>query len=91
MKVYGHHHYQRVEMNENVLGELKKLFDAKSEHLHQTLALHSYTSVLSRVQVESYIYMLLNSSAVLRSLAVSHQDQGTEIVSFLLFLTVEKN
>lgn len=64
-------------MNENVLGELKKLFDAKSEHLHQTLALHSYTSVLSRLQVESYIYTLLNSSAVLRSLAVSQQDQGT--------------
>ncbi|XP_012973495.1 ectopic P granules protein 5 homolog isoform X2 [Mesocricetus auratus] len=75
VKVYGHHHYQRVEMNENVLGELKKLFDAKSEHLHQTLALHSYTSVLSRLQVESYIYTLLNSSAVLRSLAIYQQDQ----------------
>ncbi|XP_076768507.1 ectopic P granules protein 5 homolog isoform X1 [Arvicanthis niloticus] len=75
VKVYGHHHYQRVEMNENVLGELKKLFDAKSEHLHQTLTLHSYTSVLSRLQVESYIYTLLNSSAVLRSLAVYQAEQ----------------
>lgn len=63
-------------MNENALGELKKLFDAKSEHLHQTLALHSYTSVLSRLQVESYIYALLNSSAVLRSLAIHQQGQG---------------
>lgn len=63
-------------MNENVLGELKKLFDAKSEHLHQTLALHSYTSVLSRLQVESYIYALLNSSTVLRSLAIQQQGQG---------------
>ncbi|XP_006973919.1 ectopic P granules protein 5 homolog isoform X1 [Peromyscus maniculatus bairdii] len=79
VKVYGHHHYQRVEMNESVLGELKKLFDAKSEHLHQTLALHSYTSVLSRLQVESYIYMLLNSSAVLRSLAVYQQDQVSKL------------
>ncbi|CAO2594519.1 Ectopic P granules protein 5 homolog [Lemmus lemmus] len=79
VKVYGHHQYQRVEMNENVLGELKKLFDAKSEHLYQTLALHSYTSVLSRLQVESYIYTLLNSSAVLRSLAVSQQDQGSKL------------
>ncbi|KAM7320549.1 hypothetical protein ACRRTK_020992 [Alexandromys fortis] len=79
VKVYGHHHYQRVEMNENVLGELKKLFDAKSEHLHQTLALHSYTSVLSRLQVESYIYTLLSSSAFLRSLAVSQQDQGSKL------------
>ncbi|XP_019654009.2 ectopic P granules protein 5 homolog isoform X4 [Ailuropoda melanoleuca] len=70
VKVSGYHRYQRVEMNENALGELKKLFDAKSEHLHQTLALHSYTSVLSKLQVESYIYALLSSSALLRSLAI---------------------
>ncbi|XP_006144470.1 ectopic P granules protein 5 homolog [Tupaia chinensis] len=78
VKVYGCHRYQRVEMNENALGELKKLFDAKSEHLHQTLALHSYTSVLSRLQVESYIYALLNSSAVLRSLAIHQQGQASK-------------
>nr|XP_012645766.1 ectopic P granules protein 5 homolog isoform X1 [Microcebus murinus] len=78
VKVSGYHRYQRVEMNENALGELKKLFDAKSEHLHQTLALHSYTSVLSRLQVESYIYGLLNSSAVLRSLAIHQQGQASK-------------
>uniref|UniRef100_A0A3Q2H5I7 Ectopic P-granules 5 autophagy tethering factor n=1 Tax=Equus caballus TaxID=9796 RepID=A0A3Q2H5I7_HORSE len=78
VKVSGYHRYQRVEMNENALGELKKLFDAKSEHLHQTLALHSYTSVLSRLQVESYIYALLNSSAVLRSLAIHQQGQASK-------------
>lgn len=66
-------------MNENVLGELKKLFDAKSEHLHQTLTLHSYTSVLSRLQVESYIYTLLNSSAVLSSVAVYQTDQVSKL------------
>ncbi|KAM4841336.1 ectopic P granules protein 5 homolog isoform 2-T2 [Thomomys bottae] len=79
VKVYGYHRYQRVEMNENALGELKKLFDAKSEHLHQTLALHSYTSVLSKLQVESYIYALLNSSAVLRSLAIHQQGPASEM------------
>ncbi|XP_049638396.1 ectopic P granules protein 5 homolog [Suncus etruscus] len=73
VKVSGYHRYQRVEMNDNALEELKRLFDAKSEHLHQTLALHSYTSVLSRLQVESYLYALLNSPAVLRSLA-THQE-----------------
>ncbi|KAM7126608.1 ectopic P granules protein 5 homolog isoform 4-T5 [Molossus nigricans] len=78
VKVSGYHRYQRVEMNENALGELKKLFDAKSEHLHQTLVLHSYTSVLSRLQVESYIYALLNSSAVLRSLAIHQQGQASK-------------
>ncbi|XP_042766523.1 ectopic P granules protein 5 homolog isoform X1 [Panthera leo] len=81
VKVSGYHRYQRVEMNENALGELKKLFDAKSEHLHQTLALHSYTSVLSKLQVESYIYALLNSSAVLRSLAVQGRA-GKQTESF---------
>ncbi|XP_045430840.1 ectopic P granules protein 5 homolog isoform X2 [Pipistrellus kuhlii] len=80
VKVSGYHRYQRVEMSENALGELKKLFDAKSEHLHQTLALHSYTSVLSRLQVESYIYTLLNSSAVLRSLAVHQQGRASKQV-----------
>ncbi|XP_008592561.1 PREDICTED: ectopic P granules protein 5 homolog [Galeopterus variegatus] len=78
VKVSGYHRYQRVEMNESALGELKKLFDAKSEHLHQTLALHSYTSVLSKLQVESYIYALLNSSAVLRSLAIHQQGRASK-------------
>uniref|UniRef100_A0A8B9P2L5 Ectopic P-granules autophagy protein 5 homolog n=1 Tax=Apteryx owenii TaxID=8824 RepID=A0A8B9P2L5_APTOW len=74
-KVSGHHRYQTVEMNESVLGELKKLFEAKAEHVHQTLALHLYTSVLSRLQVESYIYRLLNSSSLLRSVALQQQEQ----------------
>uniref|UniRef100_A0A8I3W1K7 Ectopic P-granules 5 autophagy tethering factor n=1 Tax=Callithrix jacchus TaxID=9483 RepID=A0A8I3W1K7_CALJA len=78
VKVSSYHRYQRVEMNENALGELKKLFDAKSEHLHQTLALHSYTSVLSRLQVESYIYALLSSSAVLRSLVIHQQGRASK-------------
>ncbi|NXV38771.1 EPG5 protein, partial [Rissa tridactyla] len=74
-KVTGYHRYQTVELNESVLGELKKLFEAKAEHVHQTLALHSYTSVLSRLQVESYIYRLLSSSSLLRSVALQQQDQ----------------
>ncbi|XP_051498646.1 ectopic P granules protein 5 homolog isoform X3 [Apus apus] len=74
-KVTGHHRYQTVELNENVLGELKKLFEAKTEHVHQTLALHSYTSVLSRLQVESYVYRLLSSSSLLRSVALQQQEQ----------------
>ncbi|KAB1256285.1 Ectopic P granules protein 5-like protein [Camelus dromedarius] len=81
VKVSGYHRYQRVEMSESALGELKKLFDAKSEHLHQTLALHSYTSVLSRLQVESYIYALLNSSAVLRSLAIHQEGRASKQIA----------
>lgn len=59
-----------------MLGELKRLLEAKAEHVHQTLALHSYTSVLSRLQVESYVYRLLSSSSLLRSVALQQQEQG---------------
>ncbi|XP_063814425.1 ectopic P granules protein 5 homolog [Pseudophryne corroboree] len=73
-KVVGYHHYQTAEVNASALGDLKRLFELKSDHLHQTFALHSYTSVLSRLQVESYIYELLNNSPFLRSVAVYHPD-----------------
>ncbi|XP_077792636.1 ectopic P granules protein 5 homolog isoform X1 [Podarcis muralis] len=72
-KVSGHHRYQTVEMNEGALGDLKRLFEAQAEHVHQTLALHLYTSVLSRLQVESYIYRLLSSSSSLRSVGIQQQ------------------
>lgn len=75
-KVFGHHRYQTVEANEGALGELKKLFEAKAEHMHQTLALHLYTSVLSRLQVESYLYGLLSCSPWLRSIGVQQREPG---------------
>ncbi|XP_042305293.1 ectopic P granules protein 5 homolog isoform X2 [Sceloporus undulatus] len=75
-KVSGHHRYQTVEVNEGALGELKRLFEAQAEHVHQTLALHLYTSVLSRLQVESYIYGLLSSSPLLKSLGIQQHDRA---------------
>ncbi|KAM6219553.1 ectopic P granules protein 5 homolog [Rhynchocyon petersi] len=80
VKVSGYHRYQRVEMNENALGELRKLLDAKAEHLHQTVALHSYTSVLSRLQVESYIYALLKGLPVLSAIAIHQQGPAPKQV-----------
>ncbi|KAM8960937.1 ectopic P granules protein 5 homolog [Pelodytes ibericus] len=77
-KVVGYHHYQRAEVNASALADLKRLFELKSDHLHQTFALHSYTSVLSRLQVESYIYGLVNNSPFLRSVAVYHPDHGSQ-------------
>ncbi|CAM4569444.1 unnamed protein product [Caretta caretta] len=77
-QVSDYHRYQTVEMNASVLGELKRLFEAKAEHVHQTLVLHSYTSMLSRLQVESYIYGLLNSSSLLRSVTVQQQEQASK-------------
>ncbi|XP_074851932.1 ectopic P granules protein 5 homolog isoform X3 [Carettochelys insculpta] len=77
-QVSDHHRYQTVEMNQSVLGELKRLFEAKAEHVHQTLVLHSYTSVLSHLQVESYIYGLLSSSSLLRSVAVQEQEPASK-------------
>ncbi|KAM4707195.1 ectopic P granules protein 5 homolog [Discoglossus pictus] len=77
-KVVGYHHYQTAEVNTSALGDLKRLFELKSDHLHQTFALHSYTSVLSRLQVESYIYALVNNSPFLRSVAVYHPDHAPQ-------------
>uniref|UniRef100_A0A8C2FK11 Ectopic P-granules autophagy protein 5 homolog (C. elegans) n=1 Tax=Cyprinus carpio TaxID=7962 RepID=A0A8C2FK11_CYPCA len=74
-KVYGYHCYQQVTLNEAALAELKHLFSAKAEILHQTVALHSYTSILSRLQVESYLYRLLSSNPSTKSVAV--QDTST--------------
>ncbi|XP_016089928.1 ectopic P granules protein 5 homolog [Sinocyclocheilus grahami] len=74
-KVFGYHCYQQVTMNEAALTELKHLFSAKTEILHQTVALHSYTFILSRLQVESYLYRLLSSNPTTKSVAV--QDTST--------------
>ncbi|XP_053304240.1 ectopic P granules protein 5 homolog [Spea bombifrons] len=79
-KVVGYHHYQTAEVNEPALGDLKRLFELKCDHLHQTFALHSYTSVLSRLQVESYIYGLVENSPFLRSVAIHTPDHGFQKV-----------
>ncbi|KAK2845489.1 hypothetical protein Q7C36_010343 [Tachysurus vachellii] len=69
-KVSGYHRFQQVVLNESVISELKHLFKTKAELLHQTIALHAYTSVLSRLQVESYLYNLLSTNLITRSVAV---------------------
>uniref|UniRef100_A0A665WYL0 Ectopic P-granules autophagy protein 5 homolog (C. elegans) n=1 Tax=Echeneis naucrates TaxID=173247 RepID=A0A665WYL0_ECHNA len=58
-KVCGYHRFQQADFSQSVLAELKRLFEARSELLHQKVALHSYTALLSRLQVESYLYRLL--------------------------------
>ncbi|XP_066509785.1 ectopic P granules protein 5 homolog isoform X2 [Hoplias malabaricus] len=76
-KVCGYHRFQQVVLNEAAVAELRHLFEAKAELLHQTVALHSYTSVLSRLQVESYLYRLLSTNPVTRSVAVQDAGSGT--------------
>ncbi|TKS78798.1 Ectopic P granules protein 5 -like protein [Collichthys lucidus] len=58
-KVCGYHRFQQADFSQSVLGELRRLFEARSELLHQKVALHAYTALLSRLQVESYLYRLL--------------------------------
>ncbi|XP_028269596.1 ectopic P granules protein 5 homolog [Parambassis ranga] len=58
-KVCGYHRFQQAEFSQSVLAELRKLFEACSELLHQKVVLHAYTALLSRLQVESYLYCLL--------------------------------
>lgn len=55
----GYHRFQQADFSQSVLAELGKLFEARSELLHQKVALHAYTALLSRLQVESYLYHLL--------------------------------
>ncbi|MBN3301121.1 EPG5 protein, partial [Amia calva] len=69
-KVCGYHRFQQVVLNEPVLGELQRQFQARAELLHQTVALHSYTTLLSRLQVESYLYRLLSANPSTRAAAV---------------------
>ncbi|KAL0979304.1 hypothetical protein UPYG_G00183410 [Umbra pygmaea] len=59
-KVCGYHRFQQADFNEPVLVELRKLFEARTELLHQKVALHAYTALLSRLQVESYLHCLLH-------------------------------
>lgn len=61
-KVCGYHRFQQADFSEGVLTELRKLFEARSELLHQKVALHAYTAQLSRLQVESYLYQLLTGT-----------------------------
>uniref|UniRef100_A0AAQ5ZL67 Ectopic P-granules autophagy protein 5 homolog n=1 Tax=Amphiprion ocellaris TaxID=80972 RepID=A0AAQ5ZL67_AMPOC len=58
-KVCGYHRFQQADFSQSVLAELKRLFEACSELLHQKVVLHAYTALLSRLQVESYLYRLL--------------------------------
>ncbi|KAK7934057.1 hypothetical protein WMY93_004953 [Mugilogobius chulae] len=58
-KVCGYHRFQQADFNENVLSELKRQFETRRELLHQKVALHAYTALLSRLQIESYLYRLL--------------------------------
>ncbi|TDH12695.1 hypothetical protein EPR50_G00049980 [Perca flavescens] len=58
-KVCGYHRFQQAEFSQSVLAELRRMFEARSELLHQKVALHAYTALLSRLQVESYLYRLL--------------------------------
>ncbi|XP_069565474.1 ectopic P granules protein 5 homolog [Brachyistius frenatus] len=58
-KVSGYHRFQQAEFSQSVLAELRRLLEACSELLHQKVVLHAYTALLSRLQVESYLYRLL--------------------------------
>lgn len=63
-KVCGYHRFQQADLSEGALTELRKLFEARSELLHQKVALHAYTAQLSRLQVESYLYHLLTGDGL---------------------------
>lgn len=75
-KVYGYHRFQQADFSEAVLVELRKLFEARSELLHQKVALHAYTALLSRLQVESYLHCLLHGENTLSHTLYIHIHTG---------------
>jgi len=66
-KVCGYHRFQQAEFSQSVLAELSRLLEARRELLHQKVALHAYTALLSRLQVESYLHRLLKGERRLDS------------------------
>lgn len=85
-KVCGYHRFQQADFSEGVLAELRKLFEARSELLHQKVALHAYTAQLSRLQVESYLYHLLTGDGLLTScLDVTVLFLIWKILSYIFF------
>lgn len=85
-KVCGYHRFQQADFSQSVLAELGKLFEARSDLLHQKVALHAYTALLSRLQVESYLYHLLKDYSGRRTQACSLQPLK-EAISVLFSFT----
>ncbi|XP_054630458.1 ectopic P granules protein 5 homolog [Dunckerocampus dactyliophorus] len=83
-KVCGYHRFQQAEFSQGVLTELSRLFEVRSELLHQKVALHAYTALLSRLQVESYLYHLLKDCSASQSRSLQPLK---EAISVLFSLT----
>uniref|UniRef100_A0A3P8W6G9 Ectopic P-granules autophagy protein 5 homolog (C. elegans) n=1 Tax=Cynoglossus semilaevis TaxID=244447 RepID=A0A3P8W6G9_CYNSE len=85
-KVCGYHRFQQADFCQSVLAELRRLFETRSELLHQKVALHAYTALLSRLQVESYLYQLLKDFSGRQSQPCSLQTLK-EAISVLFSFT----
>lgn len=85
-KVCGYHRFQQADFNESVLAELKRLFETRRELLHQKVALHAYTALLSRLQVESYLYHLLKECSGSQTQPLSRRPLKEAISVLFSFL-----
>ncbi|PIK43621.1 putative ectopic P granules protein 5-like [Apostichopus japonicus] len=59
---------ESAEFRENILKELEATLLSIRNCIHETFALCAYTAQLSKLQIESYLHMLLQSSPLLCSL-----------------------
>ncbi|XP_061906831.1 ectopic P granules protein 5 homolog isoform X1 [Entelurus aequoreus] len=85
-KVCGYHRFQQAEFSQGVLAELSRLFEVRRELLHQKVALHAYTALLSRLQVESYFHRLLKDCSASQQQPCSLQPLK-EAISVLFSFT----
>ncbi|XP_060553082.1 ectopic P granules protein 5 homolog [Ruditapes philippinarum] len=64
----GMHSYNQVKLDYNALSRMTLNLKNIQDQIHNELALHSYSSQLSKLQVESYIHNLFVTSPVLRDI-----------------------
>lgn len=63
-------------LNETALAELRHQFKTKTDLVHQTVAMHTYTTMLSHLQVDSYLYYMLRKNPVTMSVVVDESVTG---------------
>ncbi|ESO91450.1 hypothetical protein LOTGIDRAFT_228859, partial [Lottia gigantea] len=67
-KVSKVHVYEKCELNGDSLKKMKEILDNTRDNIVNKISLYAYSSQLSRLQVESYIYSLYQSCPVIRDL-----------------------
>ncbi|XP_063408193.1 ectopic P granules protein 5 homolog isoform X1 [Mytilus trossulus] len=72
----ANHQYEMIDFDDDAFKRLKKSLETIRENLQTKLSLHSYSSQLARLQVESYIHNLFITSPLLRDIPSNAPPQA---------------